>query len=57
MVSNAKFREGAGDDFLMPGFCLKKGLEPLLPMFQHALMYGTAEEREEAVCALHNTAP
>ena len=49
VVSDAKHRRGAGEDFTMPGFCLKKGLEPLLPMYQHALMYGTPDQRESAV--------
>jgi len=52
VVSDAKHRRGAGADFVMPGFCLKKGLEPLLPMYQHALMYGSPDVRESAAAGL-----
>jgi len=37
---------------LVPGFCLKKGIQPLLPMFQHGLMHGTPQLRVEAADGL-----
>lgn len=36
----------------IPGFCLKKGLEPLLPMFQHGLMHGTPQVRVDSADGL-----
>eukprot|EP01027_Heterolobosea_sp_BB2_P010518 GEZU01015431.1.p1 GENE.GEZU01015431.1~~GEZU01015431.1.p1 ORF type:complete len:2206 (-),score=584.72 GEZU01015431.1:81-6698(-) len=36
----------------LPGFCLPKGLAPLLPMFLHSLMVGSNEIREQAALGL-----
>ena len=36
----------------LAGFNTKKGLAPLLPVFLHGLMHGSAEEREQAALAL-----
>merc|ERR1719335_1554883 len=37
---------------LLPGLCLQNGLEPLYPIYQHGLMFGTAEIRELAAKGL-----
>ncbi|CAE7661943.1 ILA [Symbiodinium sp. CCMP2592] len=39
-------------DIFLPGLCDHKGLEPLYPIYQHGLMYGTAEARELAAKGL-----
>eukprot|EP01083_Nonionella_stella_P268898 909304_1 len=36
----------------IPGFCLKKALDPVLPMFQRGLMYGSPDTREQAAAGL-----
>ena len=36
----------------MPGFCLKKGIEPVWPMLQHGLMQGSPNLREQAALGL-----
>eukprot|EP00123_Amoebidium_parasiticum_P018627 comp24257_c0_seq1/m.44983 comp24257_c0_seq1/g.44983 ORF comp24257_c0_seq1/g.44983 comp24257_c0_seq1/m.44983 type:complete len:2647 (-) comp24257_c0_seq1:496-8436(-) len=36
----------------LPGFCLPKGISPILPMFLHGLIYGTPETREIAAAGL-----
>lgn len=33
---------------LLPGLCKHNGIEPLWPIYQHGLMYGSAEQREQA---------
>ena len=51
IVSDARYRRGqikGREEWLLPGFNLPRGLEPLLPCFQHALMNGTAEQRQAA---------
>eukprot|EP00930_Biecheleria_cincta_P034269 TRINITY_DN23698_c0_g1_i1.p1 TRINITY_DN23698_c0_g1~~TRINITY_DN23698_c0_g1_i1.p1 ORF type:complete len:2738 (+),score=614.06 TRINITY_DN23698_c0_g1_i1:451-8214(+) len=37
---------------LLPGLCKHKGLEPLYPIYQHGLMFGTPEAREMAAKGL-----
>ncbi|KAI9261620.1 armadillo-type protein [Phascolomyces articulosus] len=32
----------------VPGFCLPKGISPILPIFLQGLMYGTSQTREQA---------
>mmetsp|Transcript_36317 Transcript_36317/g.82796 ORF Transcript_36317/g.82796 Transcript_36317/m.82796 type:complete len:2659 (-) Transcript_36317:74-8050(-) len=39
-------------DIVMPGFCLPKGLAPLLPIFLQGLIHGTPEIREQAAAGL-----
>lgn len=59
-VSEAKNRAGflvsdtrnAQGDFEMPGFSLKKGIEPLLPLYQKALLHGDSQTRELAARGL-----
>eukprot|EP00586_Coscinodiscus_wailesii_P014096 CAMPEP_0172505274 /NCGR_PEP_ID=MMETSP1066-20121228/185056_1 /TAXON_ID=671091 /ORGANISM="Coscinodiscus wailesii, Strain CCMP2513" /LENGTH=2828 /DNA_ID=CAMNT_0013281825 /DNA_START=96 /DNA_END=8582 /DNA_ORIENTATION=- len=48
IVSDARRRKGGvGDgDFFLPGLNIPKGLEPLLPMFQRGILYGTPQMRE-----------
>jgi len=48
MVSEARRRKGGvGDgEFLMPGFNMPKGLEPLLPIYQRGILYGSPSIRE-----------
>ncbi|CAG8475625.1 4963_t:CDS:10 [Paraglomus occultum] len=36
----------------LPGFCLPKGISPILPIFSQGLMYGTAEIREQAALGI-----
>ena len=40
LVSEARRKKGGvGDgEFLMPGFCRKKGLDALIPMYHHAVL-------------------
>eukprot|EP00735_Rhodelphis_limneticus_P006871 TRINITY_DN1932_c0_g1::TRINITY_DN1932_c0_g1_i1::g.23049::m.23049 TRINITY_DN1932_c0_g1::TRINITY_DN1932_c0_g1_i1::g.23049 ORF type:complete len:2717 (+),score=940.13,sp/F4I893/ILA_ARATH/35.18/0.0,HEAT/PF02985.17/1.4e+03,HEAT/PF02985.17/1.4e+03,HEAT/PF02985.17/1.9e+03,HEAT/PF02985.17/67,HEAT/PF02985.17/6.2e+03,HEAT/PF02985.17/34,HEAT/PF02985.17/3.3e+03,HEAT/PF02985.17/0.11,HEAT/PF02985.17/0.013,HEAT/PF02985.17/0.069,HEAT/PF02985.17/1.4e+03,HEAT/PF02985.17/0.012,HEAT/PF02985.17/8e+03,HEAT/PF02985.17 len=38
--------------FVLPGFCLPKGLGPILPMFLHALTVGTPDIRESAALGI-----
>jgi len=54
MVSDARRRKGGvGDgEFLMPGFNIAKGLEPLLPIFQRGILYGSPTIREVAASGL-----
>eukprot|EP00456_Euglypha_rotunda_P026096 TRINITY_DN21042_c0_g1_i1.p1 TRINITY_DN21042_c0_g1~~TRINITY_DN21042_c0_g1_i1.p1 ORF type:complete len:325 (+),score=62.61 TRINITY_DN21042_c0_g1_i1:134-1108(+) len=44
MVGNKKFNE-------IPGFCLRKGLEPLIPLYLEGLLHGSAQTRELAAQA------
>lgn len=37
---------------LLPGFCLPKGLQPVLPVFLNGLITGSAETREQAAAGL-----
>ena len=55
VVSDARHRKGgggAGAEFQLPGVNIPKGLEPLLPMYQYGLMYGSAEVRETAASGI-----
>lgn len=54
MVSDARRRKGGvGDgEFLLPGFNRPKGLEPLLPIYQRGILYGTPSIREVAAAGL-----
>ncbi|CAG8669579.1 15139_t:CDS:10, partial [Gigaspora margarita] len=36
----------------LSGFCLPKGISPILPIFLHGLMYGTAEIREQSALGI-----
>ncbi|RLN63550.1 hypothetical protein BBP00_00004061 [Phytophthora kernoviae] len=54
MVSDARHRKGGvGDgEYLLPGLCIPKGLEPFLPSYQWALMNGSPELRQSAAAGL-----
>lgn len=55
MVSDARHRKGgvgATGEYLLPGLCIPKGLEPFLPSYQHALMNGSPELRQSAAAGL-----
>lgn len=55
IVSDARHRRGgggAGAEFHLPGVNIPKGLEPLLPMYQQGLMYGSPEVREAAASGI-----
>jgi len=54
LVSDARRRKGGvGDgEFLLPGFNIPKGLEPLLPIFQRGILYGTPSVREASAAGL-----
>ncbi|KAF8017892.1 hypothetical protein BT93_H2950 [Corymbia citriodora subsp. variegata] len=45
-------RKRKGGPVLVPGFCLPKALQPVLPIFQQGLMSGSAELREQAALGL-----
>lgn len=42
----------AGEE--LPGFCLPKGITPLLPVFREAILNGLPEEKENAAVGLGN---
>ena len=49
LVSDARHRRGgagSGGEFLLPAFNVPKGIEPLLSLYQHALLNGTPIQRE-----------
>uniref|UniRef100_K3WKL7 TOG domain-containing protein n=1 Tax=Globisporangium ultimum (strain ATCC 200006 / CBS 805.95 / DAOM BR144) TaxID=431595 RepID=K3WKL7_GLOUD len=55
LVSDARHRKGgvgSTGEYLLPGLCIAKGLEPFLPSYQHALMNGTPELRQSAATGL-----
>jgi len=54
MVSDSRRRKGGvGDgEFLLPGFNMPKGLEPLLPIYQRGILYGTSTIREVSAAGL-----
>jgi hypothetical protein len=54
MISDAKHRRHGTLEkgFLLPGFNIPKGLDPILPMFFEALMHGTPQLRETAALGL-----
>lgn len=55
IVSDARHRRGGGGvgaEFHLPGVNIPKGLEPLLPMYQQGLMYGSPEIREAAASGI-----
>ncbi|KAL7689426.1 putative armadillo-like helical, translational activator Gcn1, TOG domain-containing protein [Plasmopara halstedii] len=54
MVSATRHRKGGvGDrEYLLPGLCISKGLEPFLPCYQWALMNGSPEQRQSAAAGL-----
>lgn len=55
VASDARHRKGGvGPDgeFLLPGLCIPKGLDPFLPSYQFALMNGTPEQRQSAATGL-----
>lgn len=45
-------RKRKGGPILIPGFCLPKALQPLLPVFQQGLTSGSPETREQAALGL-----
>jgi len=55
IVSDARFRRGGVGQslhYFIPGFCRPKGLEAILPIYQRALMNGSAEARESAAVGI-----
>lgn len=54
MVSDARRRKGGvGDgEFLLPGFNMPKGLDPLLPIYQRGILYGVPSIREASAAGL-----
>ncbi|KAK4775828.1 hypothetical protein SAY87_023789 [Trapa incisa] len=54
-VSTARDKERRrkkGGAILVPGFCLRKALQPVLPIFHQGLISGSAELREQAALGL-----
>ncbi|XP_019193907.1 PREDICTED: eIF-2-alpha kinase activator GCN1 isoform X6 [Ipomoea nil] len=45
-------RKKKGGPVLIPGFCLRKALQPVLPIFLQGLISGSAELREQAALGL-----
>ncbi|KAI9338101.1 armadillo-type protein [Zopfochytrium polystomum] len=41
-----------GPDAVLPGFCLPKGISPVLPFFLQGLMYGSPDVREDSSAGL-----
>jgi len=53
LISDKRWKGGIGEgEFLLRGTNLPKGLEPLLPMYQQGLMYGSPQIREVAAKGL-----
>ena len=54
IVSDSRRRKGGvGDgEFLLPGLNIPKGLEPLLPMYQRGILFGSPALREVAALGL-----
>jgi HEAT repeat protein len=54
MVSDARRRKGGvGDgEFLLPGFNMPKGLEPMLPIYSRGILYGNSTIREVSAAGL-----
>jgi hypothetical protein len=57
LISDAKHRkhgtlEREAGEFLLPGLCIARGLEPVLPMFIEGLMHGTPQLREAAATGI-----
>lgn len=54
MVSESRRRKGGvGDgEFFLPGFNIPKGLEPMLPIYQRGILYGSATIREVSASGL-----
>lgn len=54
MVSDARRRKGGvGDgEFLLPGFNIPKGLEPMLPIYSRGILYGNPNIREVSAAGL-----
>lgn len=44
--------ENLGPDEPLKGFCLPKGISPVLPIYLHGLMYSTSETREYAAIGI-----
>ncbi|XP_025837277.1 eIF-2-alpha kinase activator GCN1 [Agrilus planipennis] len=44
--------KGIGTDLLLPGFCLPKGIAPILPIFREAILNGDGDEKEQAAQGL-----
>jgi hypothetical protein len=39
-------------DLLLPGFCLPKGIQPILPIFRESILNGAPELKEQvAICS------
>uniref|UniRef100_A0A7S2RDU6 TOG domain-containing protein n=1 Tax=Mucochytrium quahogii TaxID=96639 RepID=A0A7S2RDU6_9STRA len=55
VASDARYRLRDATEreaYVLPGLCLTKGLEPFLPMYQHALMNASPPQRESAALGL-----
>ena len=39
-------------DLLLPGFCLPKGIQPILPIFRESILNGAPELKEQASIGL-----
>uniref|UniRef100_A0A803L554 TOG domain-containing protein n=1 Tax=Chenopodium quinoa TaxID=63459 RepID=A0A803L554_CHEQI len=52
LPSHIKLVRDAGGPVLVPGFCLPKALQPVLPIFLQGLISGSAELREQAALGL-----
>ncbi|XP_054719248.1 eIF-2-alpha kinase activator GCN1-like [Uloborus diversus] len=48
-ASDVKVENG---EKLLPGFCLPKGISPILPIFREAILNGVAEDKEQAAQGL-----
>lgn len=53
--SDARYRLKSAEDiknYTMPGLCMPKSIAPFVPLYQHALMHGSSEERESGAEAV-----
>lgn len=51
-VSDLKQDKEEGAALLMPGFCLPKGIQPILPIFRESILNGPPELKEQAATGL-----
>ena len=51
-VMELKETSKGSTDLLLPGFCLPKGIQPILPIFRESILNGAPELKEQAAIGL-----